>query len=111
MLNMGSIALNGYIKTVKAALQPYIPCNLVRDSSQCYFKNSSRVHFFYLERMTLPKWRSSLVFALYCSSLPAYNEIYNWLVHDGPAWFESKYLRLSKFQKKQSWMSVFPAIF
>ena len=45
MLNMGSIALNGYIKSVKAALQPYLPCNLVRDSSQCYFKNSSRVHF------------------------------------------------------------------
>ena len=36
---------------------------------------------------------------------------FNWLVHDGPAWFESKYLRLSEFQKEQSWMSVFPAIF
>ena len=69
------------------------------------------MYIFYLERRTLPKWRSSLVFALYCSSLPAYNEIYNWLVHDSPAWFESKYLRLSEFQKEQSWMSVFRPFF
>lgn len=85
-----------------------LPCNLVCDSSQSYFKNSSCLRYiFYLVRRSLRKKgiAHSLIFRLYFWSLPAYYNIsyyYYCLVHVILLNLNQSILQLFEFHKNQS---------